>query len=418
MVSRILIIILTISFYLLNAQTSLIDEINAVDTAIKKKLSNVDDLKNEREELQLQFTREQLREFALPKLEDKEELVEHKAMYLVYSEKHEQAKWVSHIISTKMIEGRVSRTNDFREDPKIKTGSSTQEDFFFKFVHGDEVEYSGLGYDRGHLAPSADFRWSQTALSESYFYSNMSPQLSEFNREGWADLEKMLRKYVYAYNTDLFVITAPVLTDDLEIIHQGVNKVSIPNYFYKIAFDKKNKRAFAFLIPHKKLEYNLEHYLVSIDSIENLTGIDFFYKLPDDIENDIEKQSNFLHFVSKSQKIEIEPIEKIKENQINIENIKEYIDKEEEIIVCGTVVVVRKSNKGQHVFANLDKSYPDNPLAITIWGTNLINFSYKPSTRLLNKRICIRGKITEHQGIPTMQIKNEKQIEFLNSVHD
>ena len=111
-------------------------------------------------------------------------------MSLVYSEEHEQAKWVAHIISPDIITGNVSRTNDFRPDPHVSTGSTVEEDYFLKYLQPDSsYKYDGYGFDRGHLAPSADFRWSTTALSESYFYSNMSPQRPEFNRGTWAELE-------------------------------------------------------------------------------------------------------------------------------------------------------------------------------------------------------------------------------------
>ena len=88
------------------------------------------------------------------------------AYTLNYDEQHEQASWVAYILTSTHIRGTVNRTNDFREDYKVKTGSASLSD------------YKGSGYDRGHLAPAGDMKWSSTAMSESFFMSNISPQMA------------------------------------------------------------------------------------------------------------------------------------------------------------------------------------------------------------------------------------------------
>ncbi len=407
-----LLIVLTISLQYVFSQ-EVKHKIDSTEMEITEYQSKIKALKEEKKELELEYIREQLKEYALPKLEEGEELIEHQALMLVYSEEHEQAKWVAHIISKQIVEGSVTRTNDFRTDPKVKTGSAVQLDYFIKYEQQGEASYDGLGYDRGHLAPSADFRWSQTALSESYFYSNMSPQLGVFNREGWAHLEGAMRSYVTKNNVDLFVITAPVLTDDLEVIERGVNQVSIPKYFYKIAYDMENQIAIAFLIPHKEFEHKIDYYAVSIDSIESLTGIDFFPNLPDDIENKIEKQNNVIPFVTTGRSIDITPITDLKKGQINTTQVKEYIGSNKRVTVCGTIVATKKHDKG-HIFINMDKSFPNQPLAITIWGSNVTNFAYEPEVELLNKRVCLTGKISEYNGTPTMYLNRGKDVKFLD----
>jgi len=407
-----LLIVLTISFQFVFSQ-EVKQKIDNTDAEIIEYQEKIKELKKKKEVLELEYIRERLRTYALPKLDEGEEVVEHQALMLVYSEKHEQAKWVAHIISTQIVEGSVTRTNDFRTDPKVKTGSAEQLDYFIKYEQQGQVEYDGLGYDRGHLAPSADFRWSQTALSESYFYSNMSPQLGVFNREGWAHLEGAMRAYVTKNNVDLFVITAPILTDDLEVIERGVNQVSIPKCFYKIAYDMQNQRAVAFLVPHKKFEHKIDYYAVSIDSIEALTGIDFFPNLPDDIENKIEKQCDVVPFVTTGKTIDITPITDLKEGQINTTQVKEHIGSNKRVTVCGTIIATKKHDKG-HVFIDMDKSFPNQPLAVTIWASDIINFDYEPEVELLNKRVCLTGKISEYKGTPTMYLNRGKDVEFLD----
>jgi len=381
-------------------------EINGYNFKIKS-------LKKVKEEIQLEYIREQLKEFALPKLEEGEELIEHQAMMLVYSENHEQAKWVAHIISTEIIEGSVGRSNDFRPDTNIKTGTAVEKDYFLKYKENGKTVYDGFGYDRGHLAPSADFKWSKTALSESYFYSNMSPQLPEFNREGWAKLEGMLRSYVYENEIQLFILTGPVLTDKLLPILRSVNKVSVPEYFYKIAFDKENNRAIGFLVPHKELEYPIEYYAVNIDSIEALTGIDFFANLNDSLELIIETQMDYKPFLPKKSKFNVAPLKELPKNCVNSVQARQHINSNKKIIVCGTVVSTHKS-RNNHVFINLDKAFPNQIFSITIWSSNIVNFSYKPEQELTGKKICVTGKIIEYEGTPAMYIDNEKRIEILD----
>jgi endonuclease G len=108
-------------------------------------------------------------------------------MVLSYAEEYEQARWAAPIIRPEVTEGRGARTNDFREAPLMATGMAVEADYFLKYLQPDSTnKYDSFDWDPGHLAPSAGFRWLKTATSESYFYSNFSPQLDHFNRNGWA----------------------------------------------------------------------------------------------------------------------------------------------------------------------------------------------------------------------------------------
>ena len=213
----------------------------------------------------------------LPQLLKNEKVITHTGFQLVYSEAHEQAKWVCYQFTKAETNKMANRSDNFREDVKIKTNSATDND------------YKGSGYDRGHLAPAGDMNWSVEAMSCSFYYSNMSPQTPSFNRGIWKKLEEQVRSWVAIYDT-LYVVTGPVLEADLPFI--GANQVSIPNFYYKVVLDakKERKEAIGFVMPNKKSNLSIQNYVVTIDSVEKLTGIDFFYQLPSEIENQIERK--------------------------------------------------------------------------------------------------------------------------------
>lgn len=364
------------------------------------------------EAFKLKRVREDLRSYGLPATSSSEEVIFHSAMALVYSELHEQAKWVAHIITTDVAEGSVGRSNDFRPDPFIKTGSAVEADYFIRVRQPDgKYKYEGFGYDRGHLAPSADFRWSATALSESYYYSNMSPQVPEFNRVCWAKLENLLRAYVDKNTTNIYVVTGPVLTDTLRRIERAVNRPSIPDWYYKAVVDRQNGQAIAFLMPNRRCEYPVEQYAVTIDSLERLTGLDFFPALPEGEEERLEAMKNVKAWLSTGEQSDVLPLDPVSlpRNHFNTTQAKFYEGKNDRVCVCGTVVGSKRSAK-ENVFLNLDKAFPNQVFTVTIFNKSGANFSYRPEDELLGKTICVEGKVTGYNGVPSMIVENEKAI--------
>jgi endonuclease G len=392
---------------------------------IENKISLLDQEKEklftQLEDLKLEQLRYDLYTIGLPKLKKDETLINHTAMSLVYNEFHEQAKWVAHIITPDVINGKSGRSNDFREDELIATGSATERDYFTKTLKTDSTyEYDGFGYDRGHLAPSADFRWSSKALSESYLYSNMSPQLAEFNREKWADLEGLLRGYIYSNpSSQLYIVTGPILRKNLPHIEKGYNKVSIPDQFFKVVLDFNNKRAIGFLMPNKKIHYPVSSYAKSIDEIETLSGIDFYHMLDDAIEDSLEKQFNISEWIPKNSKTDVNPIyaPDLPQDVFNSVQAKIYVDEPKEVDVCGTVVNAKISRNG-HIFMNIDKNFPNQIFSVAIWKKNHPNFSYNIETEWLGKQVCFKGKIINFGGTPTMVIEKESQVKLYTSIEE
>ena len=341
-----------------------------------------------------------------------DEYIEHSAMILKYAEDHEQAAWVAHMILPDIASGNHTRSNDFREDPKVSTGTAVEEDYFLKFMQPDSTyEYDGYGYDRGHLAPSADFRWSGQALSESYYYSNISPQLPEFNRKLWADLESALRHYVITHNLPLHIVTMPVLDDGLSRVERSINEVSIPKYFIKVAVDLEHDRGIALMMPNAESVDVLSSYALTIDEVEERTGYDLFNLIKSsNIESSIDKDHWFPELAGGDK-------EPLKISEIPIGNLNtviagRFMGNGASYTVCGNVVSTRYTRKG-NLFMNLDKQFPNQIFSVFIRKDNLINFSTDITRVVKNKNVCFNGKIDNFNQVPTIVLNDEDEMTIM-----
>ena len=167
--------------------------------------------------------------------------------------------------------GNVTRTDDFRQDERLNCESAVELDYFKRIEKSDGTfGCDGFGFDRGDLAPSADFRWSAAALSESYHYSNITPQRTGFNQDSWAELEELLRLIVDQEKKTFYIITGPVLRPDLPHIPRSLNGLKIKELHYKIIVDvsEDQPRGIAFLMPKRKADRRLSNCLVIIDNAE------------------------------------------------------------------------------------------------------------------------------------------------------
>ncbi len=401
-----------IPFLLFSQSTE--EKIKKLEQEIESSNNKSNQLLDELNNYKLQKIREDLAKIGIPEISFNEEIIYHSAMCLVYKEQYEQAKWVAHIILPDIINGTESRSNNFRADTLIKTGSTNDADFFLKTKQfNGKYTYDGYGYDRGHLAPSADFKWSKKALSESYYYSNMSPQAPDFNRGKWADLEGMFREYVVNHpNVQLYMVTGPVLYDTLPKVERSPNKVTIPEFYYKVGLDLTNNKAIGFIMPNKKIEYPISSYAVSISDVEKVTGINFYYQLNDSLEVYLENQKNVTDWLPEKQKNDVTPVPQptLPPGTFNTVVAKNYMNSGKTISVQGTVVNARKT-KGGHLFFNLDKSYPNQLFTVVIWSKDITNFSYDPLNELEGNEIIVKGKVTDFDGIPTMIIEKENVLE-------
>ena len=188
-------------------------------------------------------------------------------------------------LTRQQLSQRVDRTDDFRSDPTVRTGSAALAD------------YKRSGFDRGHLAPAASMTWSETIMSESFFLSNVSPQLPGFNQGIWRKLEEAVRKEAYQHEK-LVVITGPLLEPNLPTI--GPNRVSVPKAYFKVLLDITNPsiEGIAFLLDNKPSTNPLVTFAYTIDSLESIIDIDFFANLSDEVEDEVEQSFNLSNWQS------------------------------------------------------------------------------------------------------------------------
>ena len=217
-----------------------------------------------------------------------DQIIYHTYYFLSYSEEDEQAEWVAYKLTSENIDGDISRTDNFRADNNIKTGSAQKSDYYKS------------GYDRGHLAPAGSMKINYKSMSESFFMSNMSPQKPGFNRGIWKKLEAKVRSFT-EINDSVFVVSGPILDNPLGSI--GGNEVTIPRAYYKTLLGYKNGKAkgIAFIMPHESSSNDISYFAVSIDSVEEITNIDFYQKIDKKIQDEFEKNDDMTLWLPSSE---------------------------------------------------------------------------------------------------------------------
>lgn len=213
-------------------------------------------------------------------LSPKQEQIVHHTGYIVsYNESLRLPNWVAYELTRQETQGNAKRSNRFIPDPMIKGTIATNSDY----LHS--------GYDKGHMAPAADMKWSSIAMKESFYFSNICPQHPELNRKKWKDLEDKIRDWAIE-DSAIIIICGPIVDKTPKVI--GKNKVVIPQQFFKAILSPFTQppKAIGFLFTNEQSVSPLSNYAVSVDSIEILTGMDFFSPLPDHIEDSIEAHLN------------------------------------------------------------------------------------------------------------------------------
>lgn len=389
--------------------SQIIEKILELDELTQKKHS----LEKEIELLKLEECKNNLKELGYPNSKENLTISEHHAMIIGYSCKEKLPAWSYHVLSPEILTGKIGRTNNFRKDENISCTVAYHSDYFEEIIVDGKKKFNGFGYDRGHLAPSADFRWSEIALSESYYYSNMTPQTPGFNRISWSDLENKIRKAIDVNPQNFYIVTGPVLLD-YSGVTGGPNKIPVPKYHFKTIVHLGDKpKGIAFLIPNREVEKDLRKYVVTIDSIEKLTGLDLYPLLEKEIQDKIEAHSNYEDWYFDFKKNDALPIhpETLPKNHYNTYQAQYKVG--EEVSIVGKVVDTKFHEKSKSTYLNLDRSFPNQTFTVTIWGDAFTNFSYTPHKDLKGKTIVVTGQVKlDKNKVPTINVTSEKQIKI------
>ena len=196
-----------------------------------------------------------------------DQIIDREGYALGYDYNWKIPRWVTYRLTVDEIANpAVGRNDDLRPDPMLKRGAAQLED------------YRGSGYDREHMAPAADMKWSAKAMSECFYLSNMVPHDRQNNGRIWNEIEQTVRGFA-ASEKSVFVVTGPIVDGMHTSI--GANRVAVPQSLYKVVYDETPpEKMIAFVVPNKAMPGKPRDYACSVASVEQATGLKFFTKLP------------------------------------------------------------------------------------------------------------------------------------------
>lgn len=197
-----------------------------------------------------------------------------------FNKKTHNPNWVAWELTAEKARGKGKRDGSFWTDETVK-GCPTLAD------------YRNTGYDRGHMAPAGDMKWSKQAMFDCFSLANMAPQAKALNSGAWNTLEQKTRERAKADGV-VYVVTGPVPGEE-PLAHIGLTGVNVPRRFFKVILSPygDSPQAIGFIMPNSYVEGGMQPYAMSVDEVEKITGYDFFSALPDDLENSLESNSNF-----------------------------------------------------------------------------------------------------------------------------
>ena len=228
-----------------------------------------------------------------------DKVIDREGYALGYKAAWKTARWVTYRLTDDEVLTQVARrTDEFAPDPLIPNGPQLE-------------DYRGSGYDRGHLAPAADMKWSVKAMTECFYLSNMVPQDRGNNSGIWNEIENTVRGFACAEGS-VFVVTGPILyVDKTRYLKSGI---VIPTALYKVVYDETPpEKMIGFIVENRPMTGNIEKKVVThacpVDLVEKLTGLVFFSSLPKEKQKRLKSSFDVSAWDwSKSQKRRVAPV--------------------------------------------------------------------------------------------------------------
>ena len=215
----------------------------------------------------------------LPATSGDDIILTHTGFIISYNAEARLPEWVAYELTADETLGDVDRDESvFRMDPTYKGTQAMRED------------YIDSGWTRGHMACAADFQWDEEAMNDTFYLTNICPQDEELNKGDWNYLEKQVRRWARDYGK-VWVVSGPIVgTNRYGII--GDRGVTVPDSFFKavLAENRGKYHAIAFVMDNDDKRYWLDDCAMTVDELEDITGLDFFPLLPDEVEKNVESK--------------------------------------------------------------------------------------------------------------------------------
>jgi len=213
----------------------------------------------------------------LPTVSKDDVLLTHKGFIISYNAEARIPLWVAYELTDEETRGDLDRDEyTFQMDPSYKRTQAMREDYYPNT------------WSRGHMAPAADFEWDSEAMKETFYLTNICPQDRELNKNDWNYLEKQVRAWAREFGK-VWVVTGPYIgTNRYGTI--GERDVVVPDSFFKAVLAYKNGKyhSIAFMMDNDDKRYWLDDCAMTVNGLEEITGLDFFPQLPDSIEDQVE----------------------------------------------------------------------------------------------------------------------------------
>lgn len=209
-----------------------------------------------------------------------EQILRREGYTVSYNSETKLPNWVAWHLTADRLKGKANRKDtDFTEDDEVEAPRATDNDYYCS------------RYDRGHMCPAGDNKWSETAMTQSFLFTNICPQAPSLNRGDWNEMENQCRKWVKE-GEDLYIVCGPILYKGK---HKtiGRNKVIVPEAFFKVVLSLQGTpKAIGFIYKNADGNRPKGDYVNTVDEVERITGYDFFPSLPDDVEKKVEAEAD------------------------------------------------------------------------------------------------------------------------------
>lgn len=207
-------------------------------------------------------------------------VIKHTGYTLSYNATTNCPNWVAWELTAEEVStSAATRSNDFRGDPEVPVRNRVE-----------TADYKGTGYDRGHMCPAADMKWSVSAMSECFFMSNICPQVPVLNQKWWEHVETACRRWA-SKEGNIYICCGPLFDEQKRPTTIGRDvKVRVPNGFFKVVLSLRpgQEKAIGFLYQNTDQRQTMDDAAMTVDEVERLTGMDFFSALDDELETALE----------------------------------------------------------------------------------------------------------------------------------